>query len=114
MTASMAGSVPTERMSIYKSWKVRKNNSACKKPYVLATLHQKPALKIKRCCLTCELNLFVIKSHVQVGLLPLGCTEKRTEAVGNGCREDEHVASPSWFKPLHMVMCLAPEVVKVN
>lgn len=31
--------------------------------------------------------------------------------VESACRGDEYVTWPSWYKPFHMVMCVAPEAV---
>jgi len=42
----------------------------------------------------------------------VGYTEKCAEVVvDSACKGDAYVTWPSWYSPLHMVMCAAPEVV---
>ncbi|RWV80226.1 hypothetical protein BHE74_00017414 [Ensete ventricosum] len=49
---------------------------------------------------------------ILVGPLPIGSTEKCAQLiVGGACGGDEYITWPSWYKPFHVVMSLAPEIV---
>lgn len=42
----------------------------------------------------------------------MGYTEKCAEVVvDSACKGDAYLTWPSWYRPFHMVMCVAPELV---
>lgn len=58
--------------------------------------------------------IVIVTFHEQVviGPLPVGNTEKCAKAiVDSACKGKKYVTWPSWYKALHLIMFLAPEVV---
>ncbi|KAJ6802833.1 11-beta-hydroxysteroid dehydrogenase 1B-like [Iris pallida] len=122
VTASIAGRVPTARLSFYNASKaaiirfyetLRAELGSDVKitiltpGYVASELTKGKALQKGG-----EFGINEEVRDVQVGPLPVGYTEKCAEVVvESACRGDEYVTWPSWYGPFHMVMCVAPELV---
>ncbi|ONK58533.1 uncharacterized protein A4U43_C09F14050 [Asparagus officinalis] len=122
VTASMAGRLPTARLSFYNASK-----GALIRFYETLRAELGPEVKITILTLGYvaseltrgkalqkggEYGINEEVRDVQVGPLPVGHTEKCAEVVvDSACRGDTYVTWPSWYRPLHMVMCVAPEIV---
>ncbi|KAI0513571.1 hypothetical protein KFK09_009596 [Dendrobium nobile] len=122
VTSSVAGRVPTARMSFYNASK-----AALIRFY--ETLRAEFGSDIRITILTpgyvaSELTKgkFLQKGgeigvneeirDVQVGLFPVGYTDKFAEiVVESACRGDEYVTWPSWYQPFHAIMFFAPEII---
>ncbi|ONK77829.1 uncharacterized protein A4U43_C02F11160 [Asparagus officinalis] len=122
VTASMAGRVPTARLSFY-------NASKAALIRFFETLRAELGSEVRITILTLgyvaseltkgkalqkggEYGVNEEIRDVQVGPLPVGYTEKCAEVVvDSACRGDAYVTWPSWYRPFHMVMCVAPELV---
>lgn len=45
-------------------------------------------------------------------MFPVGQTEKLAQiAIDSACRGEEYVTWPDWYKPFHLLMSLAPEII---
>nr|XP_010913000.2 11-beta-hydroxysteroid dehydrogenase 1B [Elaeis guineensis] len=122
VTASMAGHVPTARMSFYNASKAALIRfyetlrselgseiriTIITPGYVESEITQGKVLKKEG-----EVGIDEDARDVQLGPLPVGSTKKCAEIIVDGaCKGDEYVTWPSWFKPFYMVMCFAPEVM---
>ncbi|KAG0462881.1 hypothetical protein HPP92_021357 [Vanilla planifolia] len=122
VTASVAGRVPTARMSFYNASK-----AALIRFY--ETLRAELGSDIRITILTpgyiaSELTKgkFLQKEgeivvneeirDVQIGIFPVGETHKFAKiVVDSACSGDGYVTWPSWYKPFHALMFFAPEAV---
>ncbi|PKA56918.1 11-beta-hydroxysteroid dehydrogenase 1B [Apostasia shenzhenica] len=122
VTSSIAGHVPTARMSFYNASK-----AALIRFY--ETLRSELGSDVKITILTPgyvaseitkgkflqkggEIEVSKEVRDVQVGVLPVGYTDKFAKVVvDSACHGDEYVTWPSWYKPFHAVMFFAPEIV---
>lgn len=121
-TSSMAGRVPTARLSFYNASK-----AAVIRFY--ETLRAELGSEVKITILTLgyvaseltqgkvlqkggEFGINEEVRDVQVGPFPVGYTEKCAEVVvDSACRGDKYVTWPCWYGAFHMLMCVAPEIV---
>uniref|UniRef100_A0A0E0MFN3 Uncharacterized protein n=1 Tax=Oryza punctata TaxID=4537 RepID=A0A0E0MFN3_ORYPU len=113
VTSSVAGRVPTARMSFYNASK-----GAVIRFY--ETLRAELGSHVRVTILTpgyVVSNLTMGKGiqkdgHINVGPLPVGKTETLAKVVVAAVRRgDYYVTWPGWYWPFHMVMCAAPELV---
>ncbi|KAH0463031.1 hypothetical protein IEQ34_007613 [Dendrobium chrysotoxum] len=122
VTSSVAGRVPTARMSFYNASK-----AALIRFY--ETLRAEFGSDIRITILTPgyvaseltkgkflqkggEIGVSEEIRDVQVGLFPVGYTDKFAEiVVESACRGDEYVTWPSWYQPFHAIMFFAPEII---
>ncbi|KAM0935950.1 putative 11-beta-hydroxysteroid dehydrogenase [Dioscorea sansibarensis] len=122
VTASIAGQVPTARMSFYNASKaalirfyetIRSELGSKVRVtivcpgYVASELTKGKVLKQGG-----EVGIDEQVRDVQVGPFPVGYADKCAEViVDSACRGDEYVTWPSWYRPFNMIMCVAPEVI---
>ncbi|OAY86090.1 11-beta-hydroxysteroid dehydrogenase 1B-like [Ananas comosus] len=122
VTTSVAGRVPTARMSFYNASKAAEirfyetlRSELGKQVqitilipgYVESELTKGKALQKEG-----EVRVNEEARDIQIGPFPVGHTEMMAKiAVDSACRGEEYVTWPSWYSPFHMLMCLAPELV---
>ncbi|KAJ3675805.1 hypothetical protein LUZ60_004847 [Juncus effusus] len=122
VTASVAGQVPTARMSFYNASKAavirffetlraefgKEIKVTILTPgYVESELTQGKALQKGG-----EVSVNEDARDVSVGPMPVGRAERLAElAIDSACRGERYVTWPTWYKPFHIVACLAPEVI---
>ncbi|KAJ4818753.1 11-beta-hydroxysteroid dehydrogenase 1B [Rhynchospora pubera] len=122
VTTSVAGRVPTARMSFYNASKaamirfyetLRSEVGSQIKitilmpGYVVSELTKGKALQKGG-----QVEINEDARDIQVGLFPVGQTEKLAQiAIDSACRGEEYVTWPDWYKPFHLLMSLAPEVL---
>ncbi|KAJ8476380.1 hypothetical protein OPV22_020107 [Ensete ventricosum] len=122
VNASMGGRVPTPRMSFYNASKAAMIRfyetlrselgsdvriTIVNLGYVASELTKGKAVQKNG-----EVAIDQEARDILVGPLPIGSTEKCAQLiVGGACGGDEYITWPSWYKPFHVVMSLAPEIV---
>ncbi|KAJ4790907.1 11-beta-hydroxysteroid dehydrogenase 1B [Rhynchospora pubera] len=122
VNSSVAGQVPTARMSFYNASKaaaisfyesVRAEFGKDIKITILTPGYVESELtKGKALQKGGEVSVNEEARDVQVGPVPVGQAEKLAEiAVDSACRGEKYVTWPSFYRPFSIVACLAPEVV---
>ncbi|KAJ3671847.1 hypothetical protein LUZ60_007926 [Juncus effusus] len=122
VTASVAGRVPTARMSFYNASKAavirfyetlrvelrtQVKVTILVPGYVVSELTRGKALQKGG-----QVEINEEARDIQVGLFPVGQTEKLARiAVDSACRGEEYLTWPDWYKPFHLLMSLAPEII---
>ncbi|XP_078171728.1 11-beta-hydroxysteroid dehydrogenase 1A-like [Carex rostrata] len=122
VTTSVAGRVPTARMSIYNASKaamirfyetLRSEMGSQIKitilipGYVVSELTKGKALQKGG-----QVEINEDARDTQVGIFPVGQTKKLAQiAIDSACRGEEYVTWPDWYKPFHLLMSLAPEII---
>ncbi|XP_072950125.1 11-beta-hydroxysteroid dehydrogenase A-like [Typha angustifolia] len=121
-TASIAGRVPTARLSFYNASKaamirfyetIRSElGSEIQITILLPGYVVSEMTKGKFISDSGEVGISEEARDIQVGPLPIENTKRlATIVVDSACRGQDYVTWPSWYRTLHMVMCLAPEVI---
>lgn len=122
VTASVAGRVPTARMSFYNASKgavirfyetlraelgSHVHVTILTPGYVVSNLTKGKGLQKDG-----HVGIDEEARDINVGPMPVGKTESLAEVVvASVRRRDYYVTWPGWYWPFHMVMCAAPELV---
>ncbi|XP_073006667.1 11-beta-hydroxysteroid dehydrogenase A-like [Typha latifolia] len=119
---SVAGRVPTANMSFYNASKAAtirfyetlrsEFGSAIHITILLPGYVESELTKGKALQKGGTIEINENARDVQIGPFPIGRTQTlATVAVDGACRGDKYVTWPSWYKPFHMIMCVAPEII---
>ncbi|KAG6521703.1 11-beta-hydroxysteroid dehydrogenase A-like [Zingiber officinale] len=122
VNASIAGRIPTARMTFYNASKAAvimffetlRSELGVEVGITIVTLGYVASelTKGKGVQSNGELVVNTENRDIQVGPLPIGSTENCAKIIVDGaCKGDRTITWPSWYKPFEMVACLAPELV---